>query len=100
MTYYPHQSMKHFTQHANNCLQEALKITNSLNNNVVNPYILLYSLTLSKGSIASEILKRSPLNAKRLKDIVLLHKISIQPPKQRNLKGKDMKFDKKSQEII
>ncbi len=100
MTYYSHQSMKHFTQHANDCLQEALKITNSLNNNVVNPYILLYSLSLGKGSIASEILKRSPLNSKKLKEIVLLHKISIQTTKNRNFKGKDMKFDKASQQII
>jgi ATP-dependent Clp protease ATP-binding subunit ClpC len=65
--------LKFLTAHASNSLTGAFKIAHNLKQTNVTPDILLYSLSLEKGSIAAEILNRSPLNQKNLEKYLLLN---------------------------
>jgi len=64
--------LKFLTAHAQNSLGQAFKIAVNLKQKTISPYILLYSISLEKGSIASEILNRSALNQKNIEKFLLL----------------------------
>lgn len=64
--------LKFMTAHATNSLAQAFKIAVNLKQEKITPYILLYSISLEKGSIATEILNRSPLNQKNIEKFLLL----------------------------
>lgn len=64
--------LKFMTIHATNSLAQSFKIAVNLKQKDINPYILLYSISLEKGSIAAEILNRSPLNQKNIEKFLLL----------------------------
>jgi ATP-dependent Clp protease ATP-binding subunit ClpC len=64
--------LKFLTAHSQNTLGQAFKIAVNLKQKAVSPYILLYALSLEKGSIAAEILNRSALNQKNIEKFLLL----------------------------
>ncbi len=90
--------LKFLTAHASNSLTGAFRIAHNLKQSSISPDILLYSLSLEKGSIAAEILNRSPLNQKNLEKFLLLN--LFKDPNAKIVPINKLKITKELQDLI